>query len=202
MMKKREVRSGIKKNIFCILSFFLSFFLSFVNAGEIEDKLNQAQYNYTQYILGCKDCIDRAIEIYSSIISGKSANNKEINRAKIGLVFSYYAKKEYSKAVEILEDVLKSEDLTEREQEKVLYQLGYIKYLMGKYGEAIEIFKKLKNDYVYKGQASKVPYGVYMWGRCLEAEGNTEAARIKYREVITNYPEHPAVQYAEKVAGE
>lgn len=169
-----------------------------MNAGEIEDKINQAQYNYTQYILGCKDCIDKAIEIYNSIISNKAINNKEINKAKIGLAFSYYAKKEYSKAVEILEDVLESGELTEQEHEKVIYQMGYIKYLMGEYEEAIKIFKKLRNDFVYSGIGSKVPYGVYMWGRCLEAEGNTEAARIKYREVMDNYSEHPAVQYAEQ----
>jgi len=79
-----------------------------------------------------------------------------------------------------------------------LYQLGYIKYLLGKYEESKEIFKKLKNDFVYSGENSKVPYGIYMWGRCYEMEGNTEAAKSKYLEVINNYPEHSAAQYAEQ----
>ena len=180
------------------LIFFLSFFLS-LNADTLDDKLKQANILYTQYLLkGCNECIDNAIEIYNSIITDKSNNDNEIERAKINLARAYYIKKEYEKSIKLFEELLINNNLTIEEQEKILYQLGYIKYLLGKYEESKEIFKKLKNDFVYSGENSKVPYSIYMWGRCYEMEGNTEAARAKYLEVINNYPEHGAAQYAEQ----
>ncbi len=196
-MGKREMK--IKNIIVSFLFIFLIF--SVIKGAEREDELKQANTFVTQYILGCKDCIDKAIEIYNSIITDIGVSEGIISKAKIGLARAYYAKKEYEKAARLYEDALKSDNLTITEQEKVLYQLGYIKYLMKEYEEAKEIFEKVKNDFIYTGQESKVPYAVYMAGRCYEAEGNTEGARIKYQEVIKDYPDHSASQYAEQGLG-
>jgi len=127
-MNGRKMEMKIKNIVIILLLIFL--ISAVIKGEEKEDELKQANTFVTQYILGCRDCINKAIEIYNSVIVDNETNTKTISNAKTGLAKAYYAKKEYKKAVELFESVLKSNELTIGEQEKIMYQVGYIKYIL------------------------------------------------------------------------
>lgn len=191
----------MKKFIYKIFFiYFLFIFISNLQANQIYNDFQLAKNLTMKYFSGCQTCIDDAINTYTAIANNPSATLDDINNAKIEIGWCYCYKKDYNNAELIFADLLSDTNngLSIYRKEVVLYQLGYVKYLNGKIMEAIDIFKRIKNDFAYTGKDSKVPFGIYMWGKCLEAEGNTKGARSKYEEVITNYPEHLAAQIAQR----
>ena len=183
--------------IYFIYIIFLLILPAFIFADQIDENLIKARLLSGKYLetvsaYPSNSKIDQAINIYNSVLSDSTATKLQKAEAKKEIAMCYQYKKEYDNEIKVLNEFMDDNDITIEDMEFALYQRGYVEYLKNDYQSAILTYTKLKNNFAYSGKNSKVPYGVYMWGLCLDALGDMAGAKAKYQEVIKEYDKHEA----------